>query len=77
MLADPGLDAVVIATADIFHVPAATAALIPRANLVEITAKADSRERYCDDLRQALAAFLKGYRGMPEASFAARRARSQ
>jgi predicted dehydrogenase len=27
MLADPGLDAVVIATADIFHVPAATAAL--------------------------------------------------
>jgi pimeloyl-ACP methyl ester carboxylesterase len=38
----------------------ALAALIPRVNLVEITAKADSRERYCDDFRQALAAFLKG-----------------
>jgi pimeloyl-ACP methyl ester carboxylesterase len=38
----------------------ALAVLIPRATLVEITAKADSRERYRDDFGQALAAFLKG-----------------
>jgi len=37
----------------------ALAALIPHANLVEIAAKADSVERYRDDFRETLAAFLK------------------
>jgi pimeloyl-ACP methyl ester carboxylesterase len=38
----------------------ALAGLIPRANLIEITPKADSRERYRDDFREALSVFLKG-----------------
>ncbi len=37
----------------------ALATLIPHANLVEIAAKADNLERYRDDFREALAAFLK------------------
>jgi len=34
------------------------AALIPQANMVEITSKSDSRERYRDEFRAALSAFL-------------------
>jgi pimeloyl-ACP methyl ester carboxylesterase len=35
------------------------AALIPRADMIEITPKSDSRERYREDFRAALQAFLK------------------
>jgi pimeloyl-ACP methyl ester carboxylesterase len=38
------------------------AALIPRARLVTITPKAESRERYRDDFRAALSVFLKEFR---------------
>ncbi len=35
------------------------AAIIPHSHMVEITGKADSRERYRDEFRAALSAFLK------------------
>ena len=38
------------------------AALMPRARLVTITPKAESRERYRDDFRVALSVFLKEFR---------------